>query len=617
MSVFALLVFAFAVSAKAETVSTVLYLTPANENPPIAGLNAIGAFQVTVAVTRDAGGTITNGTVRFLGNVTFPGSVIITGFHIHEGVTGVNAGVVINTGLSAGSPLTLASGAGILDYTVQVNDGALLTRLLKNPPGFYVNLHTSVNGGGAIRGQLVRFEERQSQTVMMTTAAEVPPVTNGLSGTGVGTITASPTRDDKGLVTGGTVTFSMQFDLPAGSTLTGLHIHEGGPDVAGPVVINTGLSGSNTIALPTGKGSANFVVPITAATLEVFKRLLANPAGFYVNAHTSANGGGIIRAQLSSLSSTPPIIQQSDTYYLDTTNADAAVKLLATGIDLTSVAIVNGQTVTPTLDFNSGVITINIPAALRSNAGVLFVQVRNAQGLLSTPIQIVVAPTASVNTVAAATVDAAKFGNLIAPNAIVAAFGTKLASTTVSATTTPLPTSLDGTSVYVNGVQARLFFVSPTQINYLVPEGIPAGAAQVVVAAKDGTVTRGVVNVSASIPSLFTRTANGLGAPAAVASANGQTFNILLSNADGTPVPVDTGNFVMLFGTGLRYGSTAVTINLGGSSITPSFTGAQGQFDGLDQINFQIPQSLAGRGAVDLTVTVDGKTSNTVKLNIK
>src|SRR5204863_8100291 len=106
-------------------------------------------------------------------------------------------------GLSTGNSLTLATGVGILDYTVQVTDGALLGRLLKNPPGFYVNLHTSVFGGGAIRGQLVRFEERQVQTVNLTTAAEVPPVTNGLSGTGVATITASPTRDDKGAVTGG------------------------------------------------------------------------------------------------------------------------------------------------------------------------------------------------------------------------------------------------------------------------------------------------------------------------------------------------------------------------------------------------------------------------------
>jgi len=615
---FALLVFALATSARAETVSTALYLTTANEIPAVPASSAIGAFQVTVAVTRDATGAITNGSVRFLGNVTFPGAVTITGFHIHEGVAGVAAGVVVNTGLSGGNPLILATGVGILDYTVQVTDAALLGRLLKNPPGFYVNLHTTVNPGGAIRGQLVRFEERQVQTINLNTAAEIPPVTNGVSGTGVATITASPTRDDKGAVTGGAVTFSMQYDLPVGAVLRGLHIHEGATDVAGPVVIDTGLSGSNTVTLATGKGSANFVVPITSTSLGPFQRMLANPAGFYVNAHTATNPGGLIRNQLSALTATPPIIQQSDTYFLDTTNADAPIKLLATGIDLASVAIVNGQTVIPLPDINSGVITVNIPAALRANAGVLFVQARNAQGLLSTPIQIVVAPAANVNTVAAATVDAAKFGNLVAPNSIAAAFGTKLASTTVSATAgQALPTSLDGTVVYVNGIVARLFFVAPTQVNYLFPEGIPAGPAQVAIVAKDGTVSRGVVTIAPSSPGIFTRTATGTGAPAAVASTDGQVFSINMSNADGTPVAIDAGNFVSLFGTGFRYGSTAMTMSIGGTAVTPLGFAAQSEFAGLDQANVQIPQSLAGKGDVDLTLTIDGKTSNTVKLKIK
>src|SRR5204863_4793950 len=98
--------------------------------------------------------------------------------------------------------MTFASRSGIIDLTAQNAAPAMLTRLLKNPPGFYVNLHTSVNPGGIIRAQLIRFEERQSQTVNMNTANEIPPVTNGLSGSAVGTITAMPTRDDKGAVTG-------------------------------------------------------------------------------------------------------------------------------------------------------------------------------------------------------------------------------------------------------------------------------------------------------------------------------------------------------------------------------------------------------------------------------
>jgi uncharacterized protein (TIGR03437 family) len=40
-------------------------------------------------------------------------------------------------------------------------------------------------------------------------------------------------------------------------------------------------------------------------------------------------------------------------------------------------------------------------------------------------------------------------------------------------------------------------------------------------------------------------------------------------------------------------------------------------FIGLDQVNLPIPRSLAGRGEVDVVVTVEGKVANTVKINIK
>lgn len=605
------------ISASAETVSTSLILSPLNENPPITGLAAQGGFQITVNVTRDSSGAITGGTVRFLGNAIFPGAATVTGLHIHEGAAAINGPVVVNTGISGASPVTLAAGAGLFDYTVNVTDTALLGRLLKNPAGFYVNLHTTVNAGGAIRGQLVRFEERQVQTVTMTTANEVPPVTTE-SGIGVATITASPVRDDKGTITGGTVTFSMQYDFAAAITLRGLHIHEGVAGANGPVVMDTGLSGSNTVALPSGKGSANFVVPITATSLAPFQRMIANPAGFYVNLHSVTNAGGVVRSQLSGLSSGPPIIQQSDTYFLQTGTTDAPVKLLATGIDLGTTAIVNGTSIIPIPDLITGIATVNIPAALRTNPGVLFIQARNGAGLMSTPIQIVVAAAANVNTVAATTVDGAKYGNAsVAPNSIAALFGTKLASTTVSATTTALPISLDGTTVYVNGQPAGLFFVSANQVNYLVPEGTQAGTAQLVLVAKDGSVSRGTITVTPSAPGIFTRLANGTGAPVAVAGMDGTTFPTQMSNADGTAVAIDAGSFVMLFGTGFRYASGAMTMSIGGTAVTPLGFAAQSQFNGLDQANVQIPANMAGRGDVDLTLTVDGKVSNTVKLKIK
>src|SRR5262245_47388529 len=70
-------------------------------------------------------------------------------------------------------------------------------------------------------------------------------------------------------------------------------------------------------------------------------------------------------------------------------------------------------------------------------------------------------------------VSAASYKSPVAPGTIASAFGTRLATAIESAREQPLPTSLAGTTVRVNGELAPLFFVSPTQINFLIP---PAAA---------------------------------------------------------------------------------------------------------------------------------------------
>lgn len=624
-SFFALMLIAFAIPASAAEIYTATVgLSPAAEiNPPVTPpANATGGMLVTITVTRDAGGNVTAATMSFLGTVSIPGAANITGLHIHEGDISSNGSVRFDSGISAGTPLPLTNGTALINANVASVDLVALGRLLAKPAGFYVNVHTNVNTAGAIRGQLFRLTETLGVSVAISGANEVPPVTTTASGTG--TITINPTRNNLGVITGGDVIFTMSYkDFPANTALTGLHIHENVAGMNGSVVINTGIgSDANSVILPTGAGTISRTVKLTtAAQIGALTRLLANPAGFYVNTHTAANTGGELRGQLTTLAQ-PLAIQQSSAYFLETGATDAQIALLISGSDLTSVltssVLVNGQQVAAQLDLSTGAFNVVIPAALRANAGTLFVQARGASGLLSAPVAIVVAPAASVNAAAFATADAAKYGlNQAAPEAIVAGFGTKLASQTVVATTQPLPVSLDGTSVYVNGVAARLFFVSASQINYLVPVGTLLGTAAIIVVAKDGTVSRGQLNVSQSSPGIFTSNSAGNGAPAAVASTDGANFTILMGNPDGTPREISAGNFVSLFGTGFRFASTAMAMKIGSTDVTPLGFAAQGQFDGLDQVNVQVPASMAGAGEVNLTFTIDGKTSNAVRLKIK
>ena len=77
--------------------------------------------------------------------------------------------------------------------------------------------------------------------------------------------------------------------------------------------------------------------------------------------------------------------------------------------------------------------------------------------------------------------------------------------------------------------------------------------------------------------------------------------------------------FLLLFGTGLRghAGLPTVNVKIGGVDAETLFLGPQGGFVGLDQGNIRIPRSLAGRGEVDVVVTVGAKTANIVSVNVR
>jgi uncharacterized protein (TIGR03437 family) len=243
------------------------------------------------------------------------------------------------------------------------------------------------------------------------------------------------------------------------------------------------------------------------------------------------------------------------------------------------------------------------------------------------------APAASLASVSAASYR----GNPLAPELITAAFGTDLAAVTQVSNATPLPNNLGGTQVIVRDSAgtdraAPLFFVSPTQVNYQVPPNTASGNATVTITSWSGVVSRGTVQITPVAPGLFTLNATGRGLPAAVVErikANGTRSTEAVAQFapaqnQFVAVPIDLGAvddqvFLVLFGTGFRFRSTlsAATAAIGGTNAEVTFAGAQGGFVGLDQANVRIPRSLAGRGEADVALTVDGQTSNVVRVSIK
>ena len=76
----------------------------------------------------------------------------------------------------------------------------------------------------------------------------------------------------------------------------------------------------------------------------------------------------------------------------------------------------------------------------------------------------------------------------VTPGSIAVAFGTFKTQNdqNYTASSTPLPTTLGGVSVTVNGVAAGLFFAGKTQINFLLPATVAAGAGSITVTGSDG-----------------------------------------------------------------------------------------------------------------------------------
>jgi hypothetical protein len=135
-----------------------LRLEPRQEVPRIKGLRAYADGDVTLDVTRSSTGAITSGDVVFYFNYDFPGSVTITGLHVHQGKKGTNGPIVVDSGVAS---FTDADGEGNVTTVVTSASPATLQAILDKPREYYVNLHTSVNPTGALRDQLNTSNKRK------------------------------------------------------------------------------------------------------------------------------------------------------------------------------------------------------------------------------------------------------------------------------------------------------------------------------------------------------------------------------------------------------------------------------------------------------------------------
>ena len=217
----------------------------------------------------------------------------------------------------------------------------------------------------------------------------------------------------------------------------------------------------------------------------------------------------------------------------------------------------------------------------------------------------------------------------LAPSLIASAYGKGLADSTVNAPL-PLPATVANVGVIVkdaagNTREAQLYFISANQINYVVPDQTSVGTATVTMTKNGQTVGSGTIQVAAIAPGIFAANGNGQGAASAEAvkypAQTWQFTGTCPAVGSCVTVPFDVGTaatpvYLELYGTGIRGTKSSVTATIGGTAAAATW-GVQSQYPGMDQVNLLVPTSLAGRGEVDVVLTVDGVAANTVRVNIK
>ena len=143
--------FVSAAQAQAQTVVYTATLSGSNEAPPVPATGAGGFATVTVNMTTQ--------TIDWVVDVyNLPSGV--TAAHIHAGGVGVAGPVVVNFTVptNASNDFRISGSARAADVVARqpqgVNTFEDLVQAMATGHA-YVNVHTQVNGGGEIRGQLV------------------------------------------------------------------------------------------------------------------------------------------------------------------------------------------------------------------------------------------------------------------------------------------------------------------------------------------------------------------------------------------------------------------------------------------------------------------------------
>ena len=215
-------------------------------------------------------------------------------------------------------------------------------------------------------------------------------------------------------------------------------------------------------------------------------------------------------------------------------------------------------------------------------------------------------------------------GGALAPGTIVQVYGSNLAANKANSASTPLSTSLAGTSLLIGGIAAPLYYVSPNQINAQIPfELTPGNQYQIQVNANGALSTAGSIQLTSVSPGIASL-------PTGLAIAQRYPGYSLVSEMS----PAKPGDYLVLYLAGL--GETISPVPSGFASpssplaqqlvmpaltlnkllVPVDFAGLTPGTVGLYQINFRVPANMPD-GDLMLRVSQSDSQSNSVILPVK
>ena len=676
---FAALPLLLASVSNSQTADTAIFravLLPASEVPAVNNLNARGVADVTVSVTRDASGQISSGTVDVLARITFPAAVNAIGMGIWNGSAGQNGTLAFTTSLSPQAPYAIQPNGDSIHLAVQVAPDnaagvAALKNLELNPASYYVNLLTSANPNGAMRGQLQRA---QTVTLMALLSSDNVAPSAYPPGFGAALVVATGTRDASGNWTSGEIYTSFSYSTQDQSAFNTLQLRIGSPGTNGGVAF--------TAPMPTGltppPGGAGSLGPYytelsttTALQTGAFTNLFADPGLLYVDLRTSASPNGSLRGQLHASDSMPFSVVLNSANEpgsaSSTASAPAALTLstlrnedgsIAAGVFLADVDYrftgatqflgvylhpgAAGQTgptalqITPDFHSDSGFgnffgwsspfadsVSLTTLADLVAHPFNYYADlhtVTSPGGAARAQLAQVSPATSGVTAIVSANLD--PNATALVPGGLITIYGANLAQVATGLagwSGQTLPFSLNGARLMIGSQPAPLLYVSPGQLNAQVPTGLTGSSATIVVSGPDGPIATYSAPVATAAPAIFFSPT-----PAILRNSD---FSLI-----GAANPAKSGDVILVYATGLGQTNPAlptgqvlaagtiaqtapVTASISGKAATVIYSIASPSFPGLYQVAIMVPAGISGPSP--LVLQEGGAASNTVTLTMK